>query len=216
MQPLFFAFDGVDGAGKSTQIDLFCARLRQMGREVTACRDPGDTPLGERLRSVLLDRDEAPRGMRAEMLMYMAARAQLVEQLIRPALEAGRTVVSDRFLLSNVAYQGHAGGLPPEEIWRIGELATAGLRPDLTFVLDLGPEAAAARRTGEPDRIESRGVEFFERVRQGLLREAAADPQRICVIDAGQHVAAVHDDVLRAAAPLLDNRRLLDNRSEES
>src|SRR5687767_13931168 len=108
---MFFSFDGVDGAGKSTQINLFCEGLRQQGREVVACRDPGGTALGERLRAILLDHHAVPIHRRSEMLLYMASRAQLVEEVIRPALEAGKVVVSDRYLLANVVYQGHVGGM---------------------------------------------------------------------------------------------------------
>src|SRR5688572_15800240 len=106
---MFFSFDGVDGVGKSTQIQLFCQWLRESGRDVVICRDPGSTPLGEQIRSILLDSHDLAIDRRAEMLLYMAARAQLVEQVIRPALAAGQTVISDRFLIANIVYQGHAG-----------------------------------------------------------------------------------------------------------
>jgi dTMP kinase len=142
---MFFSFDGIDGAGKSTQMELFCAWLAERGERVIKCRDPGSTPLGEAIRSLLLDRRDLAINRRAEAFLYMAARAQLVEQTIRPALERDETVVCDRFLLANVVYQGHAGGLDPDELWRIGEMATGGLEPDLTFVLDISPEAAARR-----------------------------------------------------------------------
>src|SRR3970040_2412778 len=111
---MFFSFDGIDGVGKTTQMDLFCDWLRQGGHDVVTCRDPGRTPLGERIRDILLHGDaQTPIGRRSEMLLYMAARAQLVDQVIRPALEAGKVVIADRYLLANVAYQGHAGGLDP-------------------------------------------------------------------------------------------------------
>ena len=108
---MFFSFDGLDGVGKSTQMRLFCQWLEEQGRNVVVCRDPGSTPLGERVRALLLDSDDAtPIGLRSEMLLYMAARAQLVDDIIRPALATGKDVVSDRFLLANIVYQGYAGG----------------------------------------------------------------------------------------------------------
>src|SRR5260370_40633024 len=124
---------------------LFCAWLGERGQIVVAGRDPGSTPLGEAVRSLLLDRSDLAINRRAEAFLYMAARAQLVDQVIRPALDRGETVVCDRYLLANVVYQGHAGGLDVDELWRVGQLATGGLEPDLTFVLDIGPEVAAKR-----------------------------------------------------------------------
>ena len=186
--PNFFVFDGLDGAGKSTQIVRFQQWLEAQGHAVTLCRDPGTTQLGERLREILLHSFETPISMRAEMFLYMAARAQLVEEIIRTALAAGQTVISDRFLLANVVYQGHAGGLPVETLWQVGEVATGGLQPTLTFVLDVAAEVAASRRQGDPDRLEQRGLDYFNKVRGGFLAEAdrAAELQqtRIARIDA--------------------------------
>lgn len=195
---MFFSIDGLDGAGKSTQMNLFVAWLQELGHEVVTCRDPGSTPLGERLREILLHKSDTPIGRRSEMLMYMAARAQLVEQVIGPALEAGRTVVSDRYLLANVVYQGHAGGLDVEQLWQVGEVAIAGIRPTLVLLLDMPAEAAFGRLNREPDRMESQGLAFMERVRQGFLAEAARRSD-IAIINAARSVAAVQAD-LRAAA----------------
>src|SRR5690349_9075923 len=116
---MFFSFDGVDGTGKSTQIRLLAEALQQRGRTVVTCRDPGGTALGERLREILLGHHDTPIHRRAEMLLYMASRAQLVEELIRPALAAGKKVISDRYLLANVVYQAHAGGLDPADVWQV-------------------------------------------------------------------------------------------------
>ncbi|MGD9648864.1 MAG: dTMP kinase [Pirellulales bacterium] len=196
---MFFAFDGVDGAGKSTQIARFVGSLEARGRAVTLCRDPGGTELGEAIRELLLGHRHAGMALPTEALLYMAARAQLVAEVIRPALDAGRDVVCDRFLLSNVVYQGHAGGLEPENLWTIGRTATGGLLPDLTFVLDLPAELAWQRLGGQADRIESRGVEFQQRVRAGFLAEAQRDPGRIKIIDAQGSEEDVAARVIAAA-----------------
>jgi dTMP kinase len=199
---MFFAFDGLDGVGKSTQMDLFCDHLRSRGHDVLRCQDPGSTPLGEAIRDILLGH-RLPISTVAEMLLFMAARAQLVDEVIRPALAAGKTIVSDRYLLANVVYQGHAGGLDVERIWQIGRTATSGVMPDLVFVLDMTPAAAAARIARQPDRMESRGTEYQARLRQGFLGEAAKDPGRIVIIDAARDVAAVQADILAAAERVL-------------
>lgn len=196
---MFFSFDGIDGGGKSTQISLFSSWLRERGCEVVNCRDPGGTELGEAVRHILLDSSATRIDRRSEMLLYMAARAQMVEEVISPALAAGKTVVSDRYLLANVVYQGHAGGLDPEIIWQIGEVATRGIYPDLTFLLDL-PDEAAAMRLGRPlDRMEQQGDEFRRRLREGFLAEAARRPEAIAIIDAARSIDEVQFDV-RAAA----------------
>ena len=135
----FLVLDGPDGGGKTTQAARLADWLRERGFDVVACRDPGGTELGNRLRSILLDRHAVPISIRAEMLLYMASRAQMVEEVIRPALEAGHVVVCDRFLLATIVYQGHAGGLDPSEIAAVGKAATGGLFPDLTIVLDVDP-----------------------------------------------------------------------------
>jgi dTMP kinase len=181
---LFLALDGPDGGGKTTQAARLVEWLRRGGREVVACRDPGGTPLGDRLRGILLDRAEVPFGTRAEMLLYMASRAQLVEEVIEPALAAGKVVVSDRYLLANVVYQGHAGGLPAEQVWRVGLAATGGRMPDLTLVLDVPAEVASARIGSPRDRMEDRGEAFRRKVRSGFLRELKTYPAPSRLIDA--------------------------------
>jgi len=168
----FLALEGPDGGGKSTQSARLASWLRSEGLDVVTCRDPGSTPLGERLREVILHGEDARPSMRAEMLLYMACRAQLVDEVIRPSLTAGRVVVSDRFLLSNLVYQGIAGGLPVEEIAQVGMVATGGLLPDLTLVLDISPAAGRARTGPARDRIEARPDDYHERVRQGFLEAA--------------------------------------------
>src|SRR5580704_12300311 len=141
----FLVLDGPDGAGKTTQAARLAAWVRDLGKGVVTCRDPGGTALGDRLRSILLERGSTPISIRAEMLLYMAARAQLVDDVIAPALAEGRVVISDRYLLANIVYQGSAGGLMEEEIALVGMVATSGLLPDLTIVLDIAPDTAKAR-----------------------------------------------------------------------
>ncbi len=169
---MFISIDGVDGCGKTTQVALLAGWLEACGRQVVVYRDPGATPLGEVLRRVLLEQEDLQIDVRSEMLLYMAARAQMVQQLICPALVAGKTIVCDRYLLANVVYQGHAGGLGAATVWQVGRVATSRLMPDLTVVLDLPAEQAAQRRGREPDRIERRSADFQRRVRKGFLKEA--------------------------------------------
>jgi dTMP kinase len=200
---MFFSFDGIDGVGKSTQAKLFASWLREQGREVIECRDPGSTAVGEKVRGILLDTRSAI-SLRAEALLYMAARAQMVEEIIRPALVAGKTVVSDRYLLSNIVYQGHAGGLDVDLLWRLGEIAIGGVRPDLTFVLDLDLAATDARLNRPLDRMEQKGAEYRERLRQGFLAEAESAAQRrsgdrIVVISAEGSIEAVQERIRIAA-----------------
>ena len=180
----FIVLDGIDGAGKSSQIQPLVRWLEAGGRTVTTCRDPGSTPAGDAIRAILLDRHEIHLAPTSEMLLYMAARAQLVAEVIRPALARGEWVVSDRYLLANIVYQGHAGGLDPDVVRRVGAVATGGLVPDCVLVLDVDL-ATAARRLDRPlDKLENRGDEFRARLRAGYLAEAARDPERIAVIDA--------------------------------
>jgi dTMP kinase len=196
---MFITFEGVDGVGKSTQVGLFCQWLAAAGCEVVTCRDPGSTPLGESLRQIVLQGHDMPIHRRSEMLLYMAARAQLVEEVVLPARQRGQTVVSDRFLLANVVYQGHAGGLGPEAVWQVGEVAVAGHHPDLTFLLDMDVRRAAARRQADPDRIEAQGHDYLQRVRDGYLVEAERQRDRIAVIDADADVETVQQTILAAA-----------------
>jgi dTMP kinase len=194
---MFYSIDGGDGVGKSTQIALFCAWLVDQGQEVVTCRDPGSTRLGEAVRELLLNRHDLEIHRRAEMLLYMAARAQMVEEFIRPSLASGKTVVCDRFLLANVVYQGYAGGLDIETLWRVGDVAVGGLMPDLTIVLDMPAKSAVGRIDRELDRMEKQGADFHARVRDGFLIEAARRND-IVVINAARPIEKVHADI-RAA-----------------
>ena len=201
---MFFSFDGIDGVGKTTQMQLFCQWLAQRRVEVVACRDPGSTPLGERVREILLTSgEEMPIAARSEMLLYMAARAQLVEEVIRPALAAGKTVVSDRFLLANVAYQGYAGGLDVAAVREVGRVATDGVLPDCIFLLDMSPQAALGRMGRDLDRMESRGEEYRGRLRAGFLQEAGEWGDSVHVIDADRPMETIQQEIRTVAAGLL-------------
>ena len=177
---LFLTLVGPDGGGKTTQVAALADWLRAWGYDVVACRDPGGTALGDRLRQILLVRGTANLARRAEMLLYMASRAQLVEEVIRPALGRGALVVSDRFLLANIVYQGDAGGLPVEEVGRAGLAATGHLLPDLTLLLDVPPEVARARVGAARDRIEDRPEAYHARIREGFLRAAHLGRENLC------------------------------------
>lgn len=204
---VFFSFDGIDGGGKSTQLKLFCQWLTEQGLNPVVCRDPGSTAAGEQIRNILLASDEAtPIAPRSEMLLYMAARAQLVDEIIRPALETGRTVVSDRYLLANVVYQGYGGGLPVEVVRQVGAVAIDGVAPDCTFLLDLDPAVALARMGRQLDRIENRGTAYRERLRAGFLAEAAASNGKVHVVAADRQVQAVQDEIRSIATKLFASR----------
>ncbi|WP_367321661.1 dTMP kinase [Streptomyces sp. HUAS ZL42] len=187
----FIALEGGDGAGKSTQAEALAEWIRAKGHEVVLTREPGATPVGKRLRSILLDVSSAGLSHRAEALLYAADRAEHVDTVVRPALERGAVVISDRYIDSSVAYQGAGRDLSPTEIARINRWATNGLVPHLTVLLDVSPEIARERFTEAPDRLESEPAEFHARVRSGFLTLASADPGRYLVVDAGQEPEAV-------------------------
>ncbi|WP_369390972.1 dTMP kinase [Streptomyces sp. CG1] len=187
----FIALEGGDGAGKSTQAEALAEWIRAKGHEVVLTREPGATPVGKRLRSILLDVSSAGLSHRAEALLYAADRAEHVDTVVRPALERGAVVISDRYIDSSVAYQGAGRDLSPTEIARINRWATNGLVPHLTVLLDVSPETARERFTEAPDRLESEPAEFHARVRAGFLTLAASDPGRYLVVDAGQEAEAV-------------------------
>jgi dTMP kinase len=205
---LFLSLDGIDGTGKSTQVRLLADWLRTRGRDVVTCVDPGGTPIGDALRDLVLDH-RREMSVPCEALLFMASRAELVARVIRPALEAGAVVLSDRFLLATVVYQGHGGGMDVDDLWRIGRFAAGGVEPDLTIVLDLPIELAERRRGRQPDRLEQRDREFHERVRNGFLVEARKQPDRIRVVDAAESVDVVQERIqalvaARMAKPLMN------------
>lgn len=193
MRGLFVTFEGIDRSGKTTQARLLCEAL---GSAALGVREPGGTAAGERVRDLLKDAT-VPLGAEAEALLFAAARAELVEKVIGPALERGRVVVSDRFLDSSLAYQGGARGLGIDEVEQVNRFATRGLLPDLTFLLELDPAAAAAR-AGERDRFEDEGVALQQAVLEAYERLAAAEPARWRRVDAARSPQEVHAEVLAA------------------
>ncbi|MDT0266906.1 dTMP kinase [Streptomyces sp. DSM 44915] len=190
-QGFFIAVEGGDGAGKSTQVEALAEWIRSKGHEVVVTREPGATPIGQRLRGILLDVASGGLSHQAEALLYAADRAEHVQSVVRPALERGAVVITDRYVDSSVAYQGAGRDLSAVEISRISRWATDGLVPHLTVLLDVSPETARERFTEAPDRLESEPNEFHQRVRSGFLALAAADPARYLVIDAGQDPESV-------------------------
>ena len=208
MSGIFITFEGGDGAGKSTQAELLGAWLEERGHEAVRTHEPGGTRLGAELRTLLLHGSEEVGEVdpRAEALLYAADRAQHVARVVRPALERGAVVVQDRYIDSSLAYQGAGRVLDVEDVRRISEWATEGLRPQLTVILDLAPAAAADRRVargGAADRLESEGAEFHEAVRRGFLDLAAQDPHRYLVLDATLPIDELHARILAAVSPLV-------------
>ena len=188
----FITLEGVDGSGKSTQASLLVERLRQEGREVVALREPGGTPISEKIRALLLDPENVEMTDECELLLYEASRAQLVREVIEPALLRGAIVVCDRFYDSTHAYQHGGRGLSDALVSRANELGCCGLSPDVTLVLDIDPAAALARATAQgADRLEAEGLAFQQRVRKDYLALAKADPARVRVIDAAGEPALV-------------------------
>lgn len=194
----FITVEGIDGVGKSTQAALMEAVLDSAGYDVLRLREPGGVKISEQIRAILLDPANAEMGDVCELLLYEAARAQLVHQVIRPALAAGKTVVCDRFYDSTTAYQAFADGLDRDMVFQANDLAVDGCRPNLTFVFDLPVEDALRRRSGRgaEDRLELKGLEFQERVAAGFRAVAADEPDRVKLIDAGESIAEVFSSVV--------------------
>jgi dTMP kinase len=193
MRGLFVTFEGIDRSGKTTQAGLLCDAL---GDEALGVREPGGTEAGERVRELLKD-PTVPLSPEAEALLFAAARSELVAQVIQPALEAGKVVVSDRFLDSSLAYQGGARGLGIDDVARVNEFAVRGLKPDLTFLLELSPGDAASR-SGESDRFEDEGARLQEAVGDAYEELVQADPERWRRVDARRSPDEVHAEVLAA------------------
>jgi dTMP kinase len=195
----FVVFDGPDGSGKSTQFRRFADAARATGVEVVEVREPGGTPIGEKIRTILLDPSNAEMTVRAEMLLYMASRAQLFAQRIEPALRGGALVLADRFVSSTLAYQGAAGGMDEDDIVAVGRVATGNHVPDLTVVFDVSTDVALSRLSPLLDRMEGKGREFHMRVRAGYLSQAERWPDRYVVVDSSVAPDAVTASLHAAA-----------------
>lgn len=213
MTGAFITFEGIDGCGKSTQLRLLASELRVRGLQIVTTREPGGTTLGQRLRAALLDVEEQVDPL-AELLVFAADRAQHVRAVLLPTLEANRIVLSDRYADATVAYQGAGRGFKPDLIKEIVQLATDGLRPNLTLLFDLSVAESAVRTrrrvaSKNSDRLDSEDAEFHRRVRNAYLEIAKAEPERLRVIDAGGSVQETHEAVMNIVMPFLKERGLL-------
>ncbi len=204
----FITFEGIEGSGKSTQAALLKAFLEEQGLEVLVTREPGGSPIGEQIRHVLLDPGNHGMVPLAELLLYEASRCQHVEAVIRPALERGNAVICDRFFDASTAYQGYARGLGIKMVGELNLVATGGRKPDLTIVLDLPVEMGLRRLGRNLDRIEREAVEFHERVRQGYLRIAEDEPDRVKVVNAAGTVDDTFSDVKDLVEKLISPKKV--------
>lgn len=195
MQGLFITFEGPDGCGKTTQMKLLAEYLEKKGEEVVLTREPGGKGLGEKVREILLNYDGEVSD-RCESFLFLADRAQNIDIIVNPAVKAGKIVLCDRHIDSTVAYQGYGRGLDIERINMLNNLATNGKKPDLTFVFDVDVETSMKRVGKEKDRMESAGIDFHNRVRQGYLELAKQEPNRIKVINATKSIEEIHDEVI--------------------
>lgn len=207
MKGIFISMEGPDGSGKTTQIALLKNHLEQMGYEdVVITREPGGTVISEAIRGILLNRDYEEMDDHTEAMLYAAARAQLVAEVIKPAIEDGKAVISDRFVDSSVVYQGMARGLGVQEIYALNAFALQGIMPDLTIHLDLPAEVGLSRAKSRAklDRMEAQSLAFHEKVAQGYRDLAALDPKRIHTIDATQSIEEIHTRIIQKVETILD------------
>jgi dTMP kinase len=207
---MFITLEGIEGSGKTTQIQHMVDFFNQKGHECVVTREPGGTMMGKKIRSILLDPHNNTLDSLTELLLYMADRAQHIEEVIRPALTLGKTVICDRYFDATVAYQGYARGLNVEFIQKLHRIVLDDVKPDLTLLLDLSPEKGLKRawkaihsgdRTKGETRFEEEAVSFHQRVREGYLTLALAEPQRIKIVDASRDEEAVRKDIMKALDP---------------
>ncbi|HEX6183073.1 MAG TPA: dTMP kinase [Pyrinomonadaceae bacterium] len=219
MASAFITFEGIDGCGKSTQLRMLASELRLRGQEVVSTREPGGTPLGQHIRQLLLDAEEQVDPL-AELLLYAADRAQHVRSHVRPALDSGHIVLSDRYADATVAYQGAGRGFPAELVSELVVLATGGLMPDLTLIFDLPVDESQRRQARrmskghKADRLDAEDAAFHTRVRDAYLRIAAAEPERVRVIDAAGSVQETQAHVMRIVMPFLEKSGVRSQKSE--
>lgn len=192
---LFITVEGTDGSGKTTQFRLIRDYLREKGFDIVAVRDPGGTEIGEKIRGIILDPENTEMEDRTELLLYTASRAQLVAQIIRPALDEGKVVVCDRFIDSNVAYQGYGRGQSPQFIFEINNTVTDSLCPDLTFFFDIDPKIAITRLQNAADRLEKENIDFHKRVYEGYCKIASENPERVKRINCMKSIEEVFENV---------------------
>ena len=206
---MFITLEGPEGSGKSTQIKRLAKRLESMGFPVITTREPGGTPIGDQIRQVLVRMENKELHPRTEILLFLAARAQLVEQLIKPALQDGKIILCDRYGDSTLAYQGYGHGLDLEKLRQMLDFATDHLKPDLTILLDLDVKLGLMRKKAEDEwnRLDAYEVMFHERVREGYLNLAREEPNRWRIVDASQGIDAVQEDLLRIILDALKNHK---------
>lgn len=200
---LFITFEGADGCGKTTQMELLAKYLKNNGKDVLLTREPGGKGLGEKVREILLNYD-GPVSDRCESFLFLADRAQNIDIIVNPAVSQGKIVLCDRHIDSTVAYQGYGRGLDIERINKLNDIATNGKKPDLTFVFDIDVETSMKRVGKEKDRMESAGIDFHNRVREGYLELAKQEPQRIKVLDATNTIEEIHSNVVNILKDFLD------------
>jgi len=193
----FIVLDGTEGCGKSTQARMLAEAVTKAGVDVLSVRDPGSTRVGEQIRAVLLNPQHTEMSMRCEMLLYMSARAQMMAELILPALESGKLVICDRFVSSTLAYQLGGDGLTAKQIRDIADVAITGRWPDLTILLDMPPDRSLARVRREKDRIEQRPLAYHEQVRRNYLAQVQNDPERYRLISADRSPEQVHAEIVQ-------------------
>ena len=199
---LFITFEGCDGCGKTTQLELLAKYLQDKGYDVIVTREPGARGLGEKLRKILLNYDGEV-SSNCESFLFLADRAQHIDTIVKPAIDAGKIVLCDRHIDSTAAYQGYGRGLDIEQINYLNNIATSGLKPNLTLLFDVDIETSMARVGNNKDRMENAGIEFQEKVRHGYLELAKKEPKRIKVFDSGKTIEQLHQEVLGTIAPLL-------------
>ena len=206
---MFITLEGPEGSGKSTQIKRLAKRLESMGYPVLTTREPGGTPIGDQIRQVLVRMENKELHPRTEILLFLAARAQLVEQLIKPALQDGKIILCDRYGDSTLAYQGYGHGLDLEKLRQMLGFATDRLMPDLTILLDLDVKAGLLRKKAEDEwnRLDAYEVMFHERVRKGYLQLASEEPERWRIVDASQDIDTVQEDLTRIILEALENQK---------